>query len=86
MPQDELDKKTLAQLTELKENIAANLRRQRKKLELTQERIAEECGVNVSIVQRLETARLNDPVLSTFVKICWGYQLSIKELLAPPRK
>jgi transcriptional regulator with XRE-family HTH domain len=56
----------------------SNLRRERKRLKMTQEDLGFRCGINVSAVSRLERAT-REPLLGTIVKL--GNALGI-----PPAK
>jgi transcriptional regulator with XRE-family HTH domain len=47
---------------------ASNLRRERKRLNFTQEDLGFRCGINVSAVSRLERAT-REPLLATIVKL-----------------
>jgi len=51
-----------------RQTFAANLRRERKRLELSQEALGELCNLNMSEVSRLERSR-RDPRLATIVKL-----------------
>jgi transcriptional regulator with XRE-family HTH domain len=51
-----------------RDTFAANLRRERKRLKLSQEALGECCDLNMSEISRLERSR-RDPRLATIVKL-----------------
>jgi transcriptional regulator with XRE-family HTH domain len=63
---------------EPREQFAANLRAERKRLKLSQEALGERCDLNMSEVSRLERCA-RDPRLATIVKLA-------KALGIPPAK
>ncbi len=57
-----------------RDTFAANLRRERLRLKLSQEALGFRCGLNTSEISRLERSR-RDPRLATIVKL--GHALGI---------
>ena len=57
-----------------------NLRAARKKLDLTQEQVAERCGVQAGEVSRMERG-LRDPKVSTVVKLAAAVEVAPGRLL-----
>jgi transcriptional regulator with XRE-family HTH domain len=61
------------------EAFAANVRRLRKKRGLTQERLAEEAGLHLTDIARIETLR-RDPGIKVVAKIAHGLGCETSEL------
>lgn len=61
-------------------NLGKNLRAARKKLDLTQEQVAERSGVQAGEVSRIERG-LRDPQVSTVEKLAAAVQVSPGRLL-----
>jgi transcriptional regulator with XRE-family HTH domain len=61
-------------------NLGKNLRAARKKLDLTQEQVAERCGVQAGEVSRIERG-LRDPQVSTVEKLAAAVQVPPGRLL-----
>lgn len=72
------------QQTATRRLLAANLRLQRERLELSQERAAERVGFSLQYLQRIERCIVNVP-LDTLVKFARGYGVEPVELLKTPR-
>lgn len=68
---------------ELAENLAGNLRYLRDRRSMTQQRLAELCGVPRSTLANLETGDGN-PTLAVLGQLAAALQISISELLSPP--
>jgi transcriptional regulator with XRE-family HTH domain len=60
--------------------LGTNLRAARKKLDLTQEEVAERCGVQAGEVSRIERG-LRDPKVSTLEKLAKAVETSPGRLL-----
>lgn len=73
-----------ADLLALAEHLAANLRFVRQRRGLTQGQLARLCGVPRSTIANLETGASN-PTLSVLARLGRALQLSLEELLSPPR-
>ncbi|MFT3840776.1 MAG: helix-turn-helix transcriptional regulator [Myxococcaceae bacterium] len=65
--------------------LAANLRLQRERLKLSQERAAEQVGFSLQYVQRIERCIVNVP-LDTLVRFALVYGVEPAELLMTPRR
>lgn len=63
-----------------REQFAANLRSERKRLELSQEALGHSCGLNMSEVSRLERSQ-RDPRLATIVKLAKALGIPPSRLL-----
>jgi transcriptional regulator with XRE-family HTH domain len=63
-----------------REQFAANLRRERKRLKLSQEALGECCDLNMSEISRLERSQ-RDPRLATIVKIAKALEIPPAKLL-----
>jgi transcriptional regulator with XRE-family HTH domain len=63
-----------------RETFAANLRRERQRLELSQEALGELCDLNMSEVSRLERCA-RDPRLGTIVKLAGALGIPPAKLL-----
>jgi transcriptional regulator with XRE-family HTH domain len=63
-----------------RETFGANLKRERKRLKLSQERVGELSGLNMTEVSRLERAE-RDPRLGTIVKLAKGLGVAPMQLL-----
>lgn len=63
--------------------LAANLRLQRQRHHLTQEQAAEEVGLSLQYLQRIERCIVNVP-LDTITRFARGYGVEPAELLKPP--
>ena len=63
-----------------REVFAANLRRERLRLELSQEALGEACDLNMSEISRLERSR-RDPRLATIVKLAHALGIPPGKLL-----
>jgi transcriptional regulator with XRE-family HTH domain len=61
-------------------NLGKNLRAARKKLDLTQEQVAERCGVQAGEVSRIERG-LRDPRVSTVEKLAAAVEVPPDRLL-----
>lgn len=61
-------------------NLGKNLRAARKKLDLTQEQVAQRCGVQAGEVSRIERG-LRDPQVSTVEKLAAAVELPPGRLL-----
>jgi transcriptional regulator with XRE-family HTH domain len=64
--------------------LAANLRSQRERLGLTQERAAERVGFSLQYTQRIERCLVNVPI-DTLVRFARGYGVEPAMLLTPGR-
>jgi transcriptional regulator with XRE-family HTH domain len=64
--------------------LAANLKLERQRLELTQERAAERVGLSLQYLQRIERTIVNVP-LDTLVRFARGYGVEPADLLKTPR-
>ena len=73
---------TLRVLEGLLQDVATNVREARNDLELTQEQLAERCGLHVKQIQRVETQKAN-PTIATLAALALGLQRSVVELLEP---
>ena len=62
------------------EVLAANLRRLRQERGLTQERLAEQAGLHMTDIARIETLR-RDPGIKVLVKLAHGLGVPASELL-----
>lgn len=62
--------------------LAASLRATRSAAGMTQERLAQSCGISVQHVQRIEGAAAN-PTLATLYRITDALQVHLSDLLAP---
>jgi transcriptional regulator with XRE-family HTH domain len=71
-------------LETLSENLCANLKFVRQRRGLTQGKLAKLCGVPRSTVANLEAGGSN-PTLSVLARLSAALQLSLEELLSPPR-
>jgi len=65
---------------EARDVFAANLRRERLRLKLSQEALGESCDLNMSEISRLERAR-RDPRLATIVKLAHALGIPPAQLL-----
>lgn len=63
--------------------LAANLKLERQRLELTQERAAERVGLSLQYLQRIERTIVNVPV-DTITRFARGYGVEPADLLRPP--
>jgi XRE family transcriptional regulator, regulator of sulfur utilization len=63
-----------------REQFAANLRQERKRLKLSQEALGEGCGLNMSEISRLERSQ-RDPRLATIVKLARALEIPAARLL-----
>lgn len=63
----------------LRLRLAANLRRLRVSAEMTQETLAERCGVERTLIQRLENGRTNCTLL-TLAELCAGLPCDVSQL------
>lgn len=63
-----------------RDTFAANLRRERLRLNLSQEALGEACDLNMSEISRLERA-WRDPRLATIVKLARGLKIPPARLL-----
>lgn len=63
--------------------LAANLKLERQRLKLTQERAAERVGLSLQYLQRIERTIVNVP-LDTITRFARGYGVEPAELLKPP--
>jgi transcriptional regulator with XRE-family HTH domain len=63
-----------------RETFAANLRAERKRLNLSQEALGERCDLNMSEVSRLERSQ-RDPRLATIVKLAGALEVPPAKLL-----
>jgi transcriptional regulator with XRE-family HTH domain len=61
-------------------DLGTNLREARKKLELTQEQVAERCGVHPTEISRIEAGK-RDPRISTLRRLAKAVELSPGQLL-----
>jgi transcriptional regulator with XRE-family HTH domain len=61
-------------------NLGKNLRAARKKLDLTQEQVAERCGVQAGEVSRIEHGK-RDPQVSTLEKLAAAVEVAPGRLL-----
>ena len=76
---------TLAkQQTTARRLLAANLRAERARLKLSQERAAERVGLSLQYLQRIERSIVNVP-LDTLVRFARGYGVEPADLLMPLR-
>jgi len=73
-----------AALAFLTANLADNIRYIRERRNLTQSQLAKLCGVPRSTVGNIETGESN-PTLSVLARLAASLQLSLEELLTPPR-
>jgi transcriptional regulator with XRE-family HTH domain len=64
-----------------RETFGANVKRERKRLKLSQEQLGELCDLNMTEVSRLEKAQ-RDPRLTTIVKLAGGLGVPPMQLLA----
>jgi len=71
-------------LSDVSTHLAANLRYLRERRGLTQARLATLCDVPRSTIAHLETGSAN-PTLSVLTAVADALQLTIEELLSPPR-
>lgn len=62
------------------QSFGANLRRHRSRQGLSQEQLAQRCGIHLSEISRLERTE-RDPRLSTIVKVARGLGITASELL-----
>jgi transcriptional regulator with XRE-family HTH domain len=60
---------------------AANLRRERQRLKLSQEALGFRCDLNMSEISRLERSR-RDPRLATIIKLAHALEIPPAQLLA----
>jgi transcriptional regulator with XRE-family HTH domain len=65
--------------------LAANLRLERQRLELSQEKAAEQVGFSLQYLQRIERRIVNVP-LDTLVRFAHAYGVEPAELLLPIRQ
>jgi len=65
---------------EPREQFAANLRAERKRLKLSQEALGYRCDLNMSEVSRLKRSR-HDPRLATIVKLAKALEIPPAKLL-----
>jgi len=63
-----------------RETFASNLRRERKRLKLSQEALGECCNLNMSEVSRLERSQ-RDPRLATIIKLARALGIPPSKLL-----
>lgn len=63
-----------------REQFASNLRRERKRLKLSQEALGECCALDMSEISRLERSQ-RDPRLATIVKIARALEVPPAKLL-----
>ena len=61
-------------------NLGENLREARKKLELTQEQVAERSGVQAGEISRIEAGK-RDPQISTVLKLAKALEIAPGRLL-----
>lgn len=62
------------------ETFAANLKRERKKANLSQEELAQACGLHPTAISRLERA-VRDPRLSTVATVASGLGVPASQLV-----
>ena len=62
------------------ETLGANVKRERKRLGLSQERLGQLCDLNMTEISRLEGAK-RDPRLTTIVKVAKGLGIPPSRLL-----
>ena len=72
------------QQTATRRQLAANLRSERQRLELTQERAAEKVGLSLQYLQRIERCIVNVP-LDTITRFARGYGVEPSDLLMAGR-
>ena len=65
--------------------LAANVKKYRKRAQLSQERLSELCGLHHSYVGRLERDASN-PELSTLVQLADQLQVTVADLLTPTQR
>ena len=63
-------------------NLAESLKRLRKAHGLTQQKLAQEAGVSLIVVTKVEQGFTKDPAMSSLVKIADVMGISIDELLS----
>jgi transcriptional regulator with XRE-family HTH domain len=69
----------------MRRQLAANLRLERQRLHLTQERAAERVGLSLQYLQRIERCIVNVP-LDTLVRFARAYGVAPAELLRSPEQ
>ena len=67
---------------DIRHRLAANIRRSREALGLSQERLAFEAGIDRTMLSKIER-RLSNPSLDTLLKLAERLDLDITDLLAP---
>jgi transcriptional regulator with XRE-family HTH domain len=64
-----------------KSPIAKNIKRARKKLELTQEQLAVKAGIPYATLSKIESGQVTNPTVSTLKKIADALNISVDDIL-----
>jgi len=64
-----------------KSSIAKNIKRARKKLELTQEQLAVKAGIPYATLSKIESGQVTNPTVSTLKKIADALNISVDDIL-----
>lgn len=64
-----------------KSPIAKNIKRARKKLELTQEQLAVKAGIPYATLSKIESGQVTNPTVSTLKKIADALSISVDDIL-----
>ncbi|MBN1618399.1 helix-turn-helix transcriptional regulator [Candidatus Dojkabacteria bacterium] len=64
-----------------KSPIAKNIKRARKKLELTQEQLAVKAGIPYATLSKIESGQVTNPTVSTLKKIADALNISMDDIL-----
>lgn len=62
-------------------NLAENIKKHRKKLGLSQKKLAEKAGIIFTVITKLEQGIATQPTIQTIVKIADALGVSVDELL-----
>jgi predicted transcriptional regulator len=62
--------------------LSDTIRRHRRRADYTQEELAQEAGVGVATIARIETGEIEEPRVSTLRKLAKALDLDTRELLA----
>lgn len=72
----------IIQKKELSKKLAVFIKNKRKSLDLTQEDLAEITNMDYKHIQRLESFKIiNDPRLSTIIKLASAFKIPLSEML-----